>query len=147
MESTPETAGRRDEAILPHPHVLLFDGACNLCNATVAFVVPRDRGRRFKFLPIQSDLGRRAYRAAGLDPSQPGTLLLVTGGRRLMRSDAAIEVARHLGWPWKAAAWLRWVPRALRDRAYDFVARNRHRWFGRPEACIVPSPGVRDRFL
>ena len=132
---------------LPHPHVLLFDGTCNLCNATVAFVLPRDRARRFRFLPIQSALGQRIYRAAGLDPARAGTLMLVSDGRVLLRSDAALEVARHLGWPWRAAAGMRCLPRGIRDAAYDLVARNRHRWFGERDACLVPAPDVRDRFL
>ena len=132
---------------LPHPHVLLFDGTCNLCNATVAFVLPRDRAARFRFLPIQGGRGHALYRAAGLDPSRPDSLLLVTGGRTLVRSDAALEIARHLGWPWKLAGILRVLPRALRDAAYDLVARNRHRWFGSRDACLVPNPAIQDRFI
>jgi len=139
--------GRHDPPPLPHPHVLLFDGTCNLCNAVVAFVLPRDRARRFKFLPIQSDLGQRIYRAAGLDPARPGTLMLVSDGRVLLRSDAALDVARHLGWPWRASAGMRCLPGRLRDAAYDLVARNRHRWFGGRDACLVPRADVRDRFL
>ena len=147
MQPPARNPGRHDAPPLPHPHVLLFDGTCNLCNATVAFVLPRDQARRFKFLPIQSELGQRTYRGAGLDPAQPGTLMLVTDGEALLRSDAALEIARHLGWPWRAAAWMRCLPRALRDGAYDLVARNRHRWFGTRDACRVPGPDARDRFL
>jgi predicted DCC family thiol-disulfide oxidoreductase YuxK len=132
---------------LPHPHVLLFDGTCNLCNATVAFVLPRDRAARFRFLPIQSGRGQAIYRAAGLNPDHPGSLLLVTDSRMLLRSDAALEVARHLGWPWKLAGALRILPRALRDSAYDLVARNRYRWFGSRDACLVPNPAIQDRFI
>ncbi len=141
------TAPKPSPPALPHPHVLLFDGTCNLCNATVAFVLPRDRAARFRFLPIQSGRGQALYRAAGLDPDEPDSLLLVTGGRMLLRSDAALEIARHLGWPWALASIFRVVPRFLRDAAYNLVARNRHRWFGSRDACLVPNPASQDRFI
>ena len=132
---------------MPHPHVLLFDGTCNLCHATVRFVLPRDHAARFKFLSIQSALGQALYRAAGLDPGHPDTLLLWTEGRWLARSDAALEIARHLGWPWRLVASLHWLPTRLRDAAYRVVASHRHQWFGRSASCLVPGPGTRGRFL
>jgi len=132
---------------LPRPHVILFDGVCNLCNETVAFVIRHDDAARFHFLPIQSELGTRIYTQAGHDPSLPDTLLLVTEGRVLERSDAAIEISRYLGWPWRLVGIGRILPRPWRDSLYDFISRHRYRWFGRQSTCLVPTPALRARFL
>lgn len=133
--------------MLPQPHVIVFDGVCNLCNAAVAFVIRHDASARFHFLSIQSDLGRELYTRLGHDPDQPGTLLLVTDDRVLDRSDAALGIARHLGLPWRFLAAARILPRSWRDFIYDRVARSRYRLFGRRAACLVPTPALRARFL
>lgn len=133
--------------ILPQPHVIVFDGVCNLCNATVAFVIRHDVNARFHFLPIQSELGTQLYAHLGHDPDRPGTLLLINEGEVLARSDAALGIARHLGWPWRMVAAARVLPRPWRDFVYDRVARSRYRFFGRQSACLVPTPALKARFL
>ena len=127
--------------------LLLFDGVCNLCSGVVRFVLPRDRDGAIRFAPIQSPLGTRLLLAHGIDPADPQSLLFLADGRAHLRSDAAIEVARRLRFPWRAAAALRAIPRAWRDALYDVAARNRYRWFGRRDRCFVPTPDERNRFL
>ena len=126
---------------------MVFDGACALCSAGVRFVLRHERpdGPRIRFVAIQSPEGARLAAAHGVDALDPRTFLLVEGGRALARSDAALAVAARLGGPARLLALARWVPRPLRDAAYGFVARHRHRLFGR--ACIVPTPEERDRFV
>jgi predicted DCC family thiol-disulfide oxidoreductase YuxK len=131
----------------PGGPVVLFDGVCNLCNGAVRFVVRHDRRGRFRFASLQSEAGQALLRRHGLDPADLFSVVLVDGGRVTTRSDAALDVARGLGGAWRAAGLLRAVPRPVRDRVYDWVARNRYRWFGRRDACMLPSPELRARFL
>jgi predicted DCC family thiol-disulfide oxidoreductase YuxK len=132
---------------LPHERVILFDGVCRFCSATVAFVFRHDPTARFHFLPIQSPLGSRLYREHGLDPDHPDTILVVDHGRTLARSDAVIAIGRGLGFPWSIAVIGLALPRCWRDWAYDFIAARRYRWFGRNESCLLPTPDLRARFL
>lgn len=129
-----------------HP-VVLFDGACNLCNASVQFVLRRDPRARFRFAALQSQAAGELLAAAGWQGPRPDSVALVEGGRVLWKSSAALAIARKLRWPWPALAAFALVPRPLRDLVYDFVARRRLRWFGRREACMVPTKDLRARFL
>jgi predicted DCC family thiol-disulfide oxidoreductase YuxK len=125
--------------------VLLFDGVCTLCNGFVRFVIDRDPAGRFQFAPLQSDAARRVLGAA--PQPLPDSLVLVENGRLFTRSTAALRVARGLRSPWPLAYLLVAVPRPVRDWVYDAVARNRYRWFGRRDVCMVPTPDLRARFL
>jgi predicted DCC family thiol-disulfide oxidoreductase YuxK len=120
---------------------------CNLCAACVRFVIRHDHRAVFRFAAIQSELGREIYRRHGLNPADLDTFMVLTGGRALLRSDAAIEVASRCGGLWKVVKVCKIIPRPMRDWVYSFVARHRYRWFGRTEACLVPSPEIRARFL
>lgn len=127
--------------------VLLFDGHCGLCTRSVQFVLRHDRRALFRFAAIQSEFGQALYRRHGLDPAAPSTLLLAEGGRVRTKGDAAVRIAVLLGWPWKALGVLRLFPRRLLDWGYDQVARRRLRLFGAHEACWLPRPEWKDRFL
>ena len=125
--------------------VVLFDGVCNLCNGVVRFVIDRDPQARIQFAPLTSETATRAL--ASLPGPVPDSLVVLDEGRVFTRSDAALRVARLLGFPWSLAAALTIVPRGLRDRVYDAIARRRYRWFGRRETCMIPGPDIRARFL
>jgi predicted DCC family thiol-disulfide oxidoreductase YuxK len=133
--------------------IVLFDGFCNLCCGSVDFLLKRDRKKRLRFATLQSDAAREIVaRADGpslekLSSAGGGSIVLVEGDRLFTRSTAALRCARHLRFPWPVLAILLVVPRFLRDPAYDLVARNRYRWFGRRESCRVPSPEESDLFL
>ncbi|HSR59393.1 MAG TPA: DCC1-like thiol-disulfide oxidoreductase family protein [Robiginitalea sp.] len=128
--------------------IILFDGVCNLCNGTVQFVIRRDRGDRFRFVPLQSELGQELSRARHIDTSEVDSIILIDPGTAYyIKSDAALEIARELhGYGWMPFV-LGWIPRSLRDAVYDLVARNRYRWFGRKDACMVPTPELQKKFL
>ena len=126
---------------------MLFDGVCNLCNASVQFIVDRDRRGYFAFAPLQSTVGRELLAAhddvtAGVD-----SVVLVEGGRAYTRSAAALRIARRLDGAWPLLYGLTIVPRPIADAVYGFVARHRYRWFGQSETCRVPTPELRGRFL
>ena len=129
-----------------HP-IIVFDGLCVLCSANAQFVLRHDRNRRFRLTSMQGDVGQSLCRAHGIDPADPDTIIVVDGDRVWRNSDAVLAIYAGLGWPWRAAAIARTMPRAFRDPVYRWVARNRYRWFGRRETCWLPSPADRDRLL
>jgi predicted DCC family thiol-disulfide oxidoreductase YuxK len=127
--------------------IVLFDGVCNFCNASVNFVIDHDRRRRIRFAALQSDTGQRLLQHFGLRTDDFDTSVLVENGRAYTKSAAALRIARNLGGWWSLLAILLAIPAFLRDAAYDVLARNRYRWFGKAETCRVPTPEVQDRFL
>jgi predicted DCC family thiol-disulfide oxidoreductase YuxK len=127
--------------------ILLFDGVCNLCSGAVRFVIRHDPRGRFRFAALQSETGRRLLVQHGLPPDALDTFVLIEGTRCFTRSDTALELARRLGGGWRALAILRLVPRPIRDAAYGVVVRNRYRWFGKSDRCMVPTPELARRFL
>lgn len=134
-------------ADLPQP-LYFFDGQCVLCSRFVAFCLKRDPDGRLKFASAQTSLGERVLAALGLpDDTLDRTILLLEDGQVHTRSTAALRALRHLRGPARWLYPLILVPKVLRDPIYEVVARNRIRWFGRLDACLVPSPQTRDRFI
>jgi predicted DCC family thiol-disulfide oxidoreductase YuxK len=129
-----------------HP-TLLFDGVCNLCSGSVQFILKRDTRGRFRFASLQSEAGRRLMAGHGLDPDALSSVVLIEDGRAYQESTAALRIARHLPGAWKLLRVFTVIPRPLRDAAYRLIARNRYRWFGKTEACWLPTPELRARFL
>lgn len=127
--------------------VLFFDGVCNLCNASVQWVLRHDRRGQFRFAALQSELGRQVLAQHGINAGALDTVVLLAEGRVYTRSDAALELLRRLGGPWAGLSILRRLPRPLRDAVYNWIARNRYRWFGRQESCWLPRPEWKSRFL
>ena len=127
--------------------VVLFDGVCNFCNRSVNFILDHDARKRFRFAALQSDAGQAVLRHFGLRTDDFDTAVLVERGRAYTKSSAALRIARSLGGRWSLLALLLALPPLLRDAAYDLLARNRYRWFGRTDSCRVPTPQIRDRFL
>lgn len=127
--------------------IVVFDAQCLLCSRWVRFLLRHDRAGRFRFASIQGATGRELLARSGLRVEGLETLLLVDGDRTFQHTAAILRVLHGLGWPWRAA-WIAWlVPAPLRDAAYRAVARRRYRLFGRSEACLVPAPAQRARFL
>ncbi|MBA3258928.1 MAG: thiol-disulfide oxidoreductase DCC family protein [Gemmatimonadales bacterium] len=127
--------------------VVLFDGVCNLCNAWVLFVIDRDPRGRFAFAPLQSEGAAALVRRRGYAGAPLATIVLIEDGRVYERSTAVLRIVRRLSGLWPALSLLLAVPRPIRDAVYDWSARRRYRWFGRQDACRVPTPGLRSRFL
>ena len=127
--------------------IILFDAQCVLCSANARFVLRFDRKRRFRLAAMQGDIGAELFRRNGLDPTDPESILVVDGETVWRDSDAVIAIYAGLGWPWRVAVAARLVPRALRDPAYRWLARNRYRLFGRRETCWLPTPEFADRLL
>jgi predicted DCC family thiol-disulfide oxidoreductase YuxK len=129
--------------------VVLFDGVCNLCNGTVQFILDRDPRGRFRFAPLQSEVAARMLAEHGvtIDRSAPYSVLLLEGGQVYARSAAVLRIAQNLAFPWPGMVVFFAVPRFVRDAVYRFIARHRYGWFGRTDACRIPTPALRARFL
>lgn len=132
---------------LMQPAVLLIDGQCLLCNRITRFVAKRDQAVAFQFAALQSGIGQQLLAEGHLPVDDINTFVMVQDGRYYTKSDAALRVFRRLGGLWPLLYVFRIVPRGWRNVIYDFVARNRYRWFGMNDACILPSQDVRSRFL
>jgi predicted DCC family thiol-disulfide oxidoreductase YuxK len=121
------------------PHgLILFDGICVLCSRGCRFVSKRDRRGYFRFVPIQLAEGRPLAEQLGIDPDHPDSFAFLANGQAYVKSEAVLRIARELPrWQWTSV--FQFVPRVIRDAIYDLVARNRYRWFGRRDACILPN--------
>jgi predicted DCC family thiol-disulfide oxidoreductase YuxK len=127
--------------------VWLFDGVCNLCSGSVRLVLAVAPDADISFTPIQSPYGRVLATLAGIDPDQPLSFVFFDRGRPLQKSAAVLALLGRLRAPWR---WLRLasvVPESWRDAAYDWIAAHRYQIFGKRQACMVPSPAVRARFI
>lgn len=127
--------------------IIMFDGVCNLCNKSVQFVIKHDRKDTFRFVPLQSEIGRQIINERGIDTENLDSILLIEPGVAYYhRSTAVLEIARHLD----KYSWLKHLkilPEGFRDSLYSFVAGNRYSWFGKKDRCMVPSQETRDLFL
>lgn len=134
------------------PHLVLYDGECGLCHGLIQFVLPRDTRGVFHFAALQGPVAAAHLARFGGVPSRPSTVYVVAHYRGdhpgcLVKARAALFIAKSLGWPWRAAAFFGGLPTSWLDLAYDLVARNRHRLLGRRDACLMPRPEYRERFL
>ena len=127
--------------------VILFDGVCNLCNASVNFVIHRDPPGYFRFAALQSDAGKALLREHHLPENELASVVLIENGKAYTHSAAAVRISRHLRGAWKLLAALIIVPPFLRDALYNFVVNHRYKWFGKTETCRVPTPELQSRFL
>jgi predicted DCC family thiol-disulfide oxidoreductase YuxK len=126
--------------------IVLFDGVCNYCNAMVNFVICNDKKAIFKFAPLQSDAGKQLKEKYKIT-REIDSVIFIENEKVYTYSDAAIRIAKHLGWPAKIFYGLLIVPKFIRQPVYKWIARNRYKWFGKKEACMVPTKDTRARFL
>ena len=126
--------------------IILFDGVCQFCDKSVQFILKRDPNGKFSFSSLQSDTGIELRRNHQI-PEELDSIILIEGEKYHSKSTAALKIARELRGGWKWLYILIVIPRPIRDVVYDFVARNRLKWFGEKTACELPSPDVRKRFL
>jgi len=126
--------------------IIYYDGLCNLCDGLVRFVVKRDRRKRFRFAPLQGETAR-ARLSDRFELEEMKTIVLEDPKRFRLRSDAALAIITGLGKGWRLAALLRIIPRPVRDWVYDWVARKRFQWYGRRDACRIPTAEEQERFL
>lgn len=132
---------------LPDGPIILFDAECVLCTANARFILMHDKAKRFYLASMQGAVGSSLFRAHGLDPADPTSILVVEGSTVRKDSDAVLSIYEGLGYPWRLAALARIIPAMLRDPLYRLVARNRYRLFGSRSFCWVAPERYRSRML
>ncbi len=127
--------------------IILFDGVCNFCNGSVNFIIDRDKTGYFKFAPLQSEIGEKLLAENGIDKTVTDSVVLVEDGKVYTHSTAALKIAGRLEGKWSWFGHLSVVPSFVRDGFYKLFAKYRYKLFGKQEACMLPTPEVRARFL
>lgn len=127
--------------------VVLFDGYCNLCSGSVIFIVKRERGDAFRFASLQSDFAQNLISKLETQENMPDSIVLIENNRIYTRSTAALRIVKRLRRLWPALYIFILIPRFIRDPIYDFVAKNRYRWFGKRSTCFIPDKDMNHKFL
>jgi len=127
--------------------IILFDGVCNLCNGAVNFVIKRDPGNVFKFTPLQEKQGVLLLKTHAVDTQKLDSIVLIENEKVYVKSSAALRIARKLSGLWPLFFVFLIIPSFIRDGVYDFIAKNRYKWFGKKEQCMIPTQGLREKFL
>jgi predicted DCC family thiol-disulfide oxidoreductase YuxK len=128
--------------------IILFDGVCNLCDSTVQYIIKHDKKDVFRFVALQSDLGLQILKHIGIDPAHTDSIVLYEPGvAYYYKSSAAIVIARELGGLLTLGTLFRIIPASLRNMIYDYVARNRYKWYGKKDDCMMPTPETKAKFL
>ena len=126
--------------------IVLFDGVCNFCNSSVQFILKYDRSNSLQFASLQSPTGQALLKKYDI-PSEMDSVIYIENGRAFIKSDAALKIARYFGGCWKALTFFSVFPAVIRNFFYDIIARNRYKWFGKRDTCMIPSPETRARFI
>lgn len=128
-------------------NVILFDGVCNLCNSAITFVIQRDKKDVFRYAALQSDIGNKLAEKYNINLDTVDSIILVTDKKAYVKSTAALRIALKLssGWPLMSSFLI--LPAFFRNWVYDFIARHRYNWFGKKEACMIPTPALKSKFL
>ncbi|QED36957.1 thiol-disulfide oxidoreductase DCC family protein [Antarcticibacterium arcticum] len=128
--------------------IILFDGVCNLCNNSVQFIIERDKEDVFRFASLQSETGKQLTAERGIDPEAMDSIILIEPGVAYYeKSTAALEISRHLSGGYSNLKYFSILPEGFRNVVYDLIARNRYKWFGKKDECMIPTPELKSRFL
>lgn len=127
--------------------IILFDGVCNLCNSSINFVIKRDKNETFKFATLQEEPGILLLKRYGIDTVDTDSIILIENGKAHIKSTAALRVARKLSNAWPLLYGFILVPPFIRNWVYSYIAKNRYKWYGKQESCMIPTPALKDKFL
>ncbi|MGO4818844.1 thiol-disulfide oxidoreductase DCC family protein [Flavobacterium sp. W22_SRS_FP1] len=128
--------------------IILFDGVCNLCNTAVQFVIKHDKKDLFRFVALQSDLAPSIIKHIGINTQNIDSIILYEPGvAYYVKSEAALEIAKHLSGGLALLSVFKVLPSSLSNSIYDYVAKNRYKWFGKKEHCMIPTPELKSKFL
>jgi predicted DCC family thiol-disulfide oxidoreductase YuxK len=132
----------------PNKKIILFDGVCNLCDSVVQFVIEYDKNDVFRFVALQSEIGQEILKHIGIDPKNIDSVILYEPGIAYnYKSTAAIEIAKSLGGFWHLGTIFRIIPTGIKNQLYDYIAKNRYKWYGKKETCWIPTKELKSKFL
>ena len=132
----------------PNKKIILFEGVCNLCNNTVLTIIKHDKKNTFLFSSLQSEAGKKITQQLGIDTQKTDSIILFEPtDSYTIKADAALKIMISFGGLWNLVkiAWL--LPKKLRNIVYDFIAKNRYKWFGKKDSCMIPTPELNSKFL
>ena len=127
--------------------IILFDGVCKFCHASVIFVLKRDTGNQFQFCFLQSETGKKLASDSGIPTPDLSSMILLDKGKVYYKSSAALRIARKLAFPWPLLFVFILLPPVVRNAVYDFIGNHRYQWFGKYDQCVVPDHHTREKFL
>ena len=127
--------------------IILFDGVCNLCNGYINFIIKRTSSDKIRFGTLQSKTGQELLEKNGLNPNALDTVVMIENGKLFTKSDVPLKIAKEMKGGWKIFSAFIILPKFIRDGIYSFIARNRYRWFGKKESCMIPTPELKKLFL
>jgi predicted DCC family thiol-disulfide oxidoreductase YuxK len=128
--------------------IILFDGVCNLCNSSINYVIDKDQNDEFRFLTLQSDLGKELQEYLGIMSTNLDSIILyIPDEAYYIKSTAAINIISQFSGLWKLIKVFNIIPTVIRDIAYDFIAKNRYKWYGKQQHCRIPTPELNSKFL
>lgn len=132
----------------PNKKIILFDGVCNLCDSAVQFVIQHDKKDSFRFVALQSDLGQEILNYIGINTKNIDSIILYEPGvAYYYKSQAALEIAKNLGGFFHLGTLFRIIPTGISDQIYDYIAKNRYKWYGKKESCMMPTKALQAKFL
>ena len=127
--------------------IVFFDGVCNLCNSSIQFIIKRDKSDTFKFASLQSEAARKLLPNELIESENLQSLVLLQDKKIQTQSTAALNISRKLSGIWPVLYAFIIIPGFIRDACYDIIARNRYKWFGKQDQCMIPTPEMKDKFL
>jgi predicted DCC family thiol-disulfide oxidoreductase YuxK len=131
----------------PNHKIILFDGVCNLCNRSVNFIISKDSKDIFRFATLQSDLGMSLMSQHGINTTKTDSVILIDTNEYHERSSAILQIVKNLSGGYALLYFFIIVPKCIRDWGYDYIAKNRYKWYGKKDSCMVPTPELVSKFL
>ncbi|MCB0447914.1 MAG: DUF393 domain-containing protein [Gelidibacter sp.] len=131
-----------------HKQLILFDGVCNLCDASVQYIIKHDKKDMFRYTALQSEVGQEIIKKFNIDTSKTDSILLYSEDNGISyKSTAALKIASRLGFPRNIATVFLIIPTFIRNWVYDYIAKNRYKWYGKKEECMIPTQELKSKFL
>ncbi|MGZ4053690.1 MAG: thiol-disulfide oxidoreductase DCC family protein [Bacteroidia bacterium] len=127
--------------------IILFDGVCNLCNSSINFVIRHDKKNHFLFAPLQSETAKRLLEKYAIDPLKTDSFILIENENAFIKSSAALRVTKHLNKLYPLLYSLLIIPPFIRNGVYDYIAKNRYKWFGKKDSCMIPTKELKEKFI
>jgi predicted DCC family thiol-disulfide oxidoreductase YuxK len=134
--------------LLNGKQLILFDGVCNFCNSTVLKVIKHDKNNVFVFASLQSETGKKVLEHFSIDTSKTDSIVLVSSEEKFyIKSSAALKIGKHFSGLWKLFQIFWIIPTPLRNVVYNYIAKNRYKWFGKKDNCMIPTPELKAKFI
>ena len=127
--------------------IILFDGECNFCNSSVNKIILQDKKNRFKFAPLQSEIGKKLLEKHSIDSSKIDSIILIENDAAFTKSTAILKISKHISGLYPLAYGFIIIPAVIRNLVYDFIARNRYKWWGKKDSCMIPTEEVKEKFI